>query len=106
MKTEHMKTLSVHDRPREKLFRLGAAGLGDNELVAIVVGSGSRRVNALALANEILETTGGLHGMPRTSVDELRRIDGMGRRRPRRCSPPSSWGGERCFAARRRGFNS
>ena len=73
-----MKTLSVHDRPREKLFRLGAAGLGDNELVAIVVGSGSRRGNALALANDILETTGGLHGMPRTSVDELRRIDGMG----------------------------
>src|SRR6187401_3323633 len=75
---EDMKTLSVHDRPREKLLRLGAAGLGDNELVAIVVGSGSRRVNSLALANDILETTGGLHGMPRTSVDDLRRLDGMG----------------------------
>jgi DNA repair protein RadC len=73
-----MKALSVNDRPREKLFRLGAAGLGDNELVAIVLGSGSRRGNALAVANEVLETTGGLHGMPRTSVDELRRIDGMG----------------------------
>src|SRR5688572_10497297 len=73
-----MKALSIQDRPREKLFRLGAASLGDNELVAIIVGSGSRRVNALALANDILETTGGLHGMPRTSVDELRRLDGMG----------------------------
>jgi DNA repair protein RadC len=73
-----MKALSLQDRPREKLFRLGAASLGDNELVAIIVGSGSRRVNALALANDILETTGGLHGMPRTSVDELRRLDGMG----------------------------
>jgi DNA repair protein RadC len=73
-----MKALSIQDRPREKLFRLGAASLGDNELVAIIVGSGSRRVNALALANDILETTGGLHGMPRTSVDELRRLDGVG----------------------------
>jgi DNA repair protein RadC len=73
-----MKSLSAHDRPREKLCRLGAAGLGDNELVAIVVGSGSRRVNALALANDILETSGGLHGMPRTSVDELRKLNGMG----------------------------
>ena len=73
-----MKALSVNDRPREKLCRLGAAGLGDNELVAIVVGSGSRRVNALGLANDILEATGGLHGMPRTSVDELRKLDGMG----------------------------
>jgi DNA repair protein RadC len=73
-----MKALSVNDRPREKLFRLGAAGLGDNELVAIVLGNGSRRGNALAVANEVLATTGGLHGVPRTSVDELRRIDGMG----------------------------
>lgn len=73
-----MKTLSIQDRPREKLFRLGAASLGDNELVAIVVGSGSRRLNALALANDILGTTGGLHGIPRTSVDELRRLDGVG----------------------------
>lgn len=73
-----MKALSIQDRPREKLFRLGATSLGDNELVAIVVGSGSRRVNALGLANDILKTTGGLHGMPRTSVDELRRLDGMG----------------------------
>ena len=73
-----MKALSVHDRPREKLFRIGAAGLGDNELVAIVVGSGSRRGNALTLANEVLEMTGGLHGIPRTTVDDLRRVDGMG----------------------------
>jgi DNA repair protein RadC len=73
-----MKALSVNDRPREKLLRLGAAGLGDNELVAIVVGSGSRHSNALALANQILETAGGPHGIPRVSVDDLRRLPGMG----------------------------
>jgi DNA repair protein RadC len=73
-----MKTLSLNDRPREKLCRLGAAGLGDNELIAIVVGSGSRHGNALALANAILEHSGGLHGIPRVSTDELRRLDGMG----------------------------
>ena len=73
-----MKALSVNDRPREKLFRLGAAGLGDNELVAIVLGNGSRSGNSLSVANEVLETTGGLHGIPRTTVDELRRIDGVG----------------------------
>jgi DNA repair protein RadC len=73
-----MKTLSLHDRPREKLLRLGAAGLGDNELVAIVVGSGSRRANALSVANDILEAAGGLHGIPRVNVDDLRRVAGMG----------------------------
>jgi DNA repair protein RadC len=73
-----MKALSVNDRPREKLFRLGATALGDNELIAIVIGSGSRHGNALALANEIIETAAGLHGIPRMNLDDLRRLDGMG----------------------------
>lgn len=73
-----MKTLAINDRPREKLLRVGAAALGDNELLAIVVGSGTRRGNALQLANEVLEIAGGLHGMPRTGSDDLRRVPGMG----------------------------
>ena len=73
-----MKALLPNDRPREKLFRLGAAALGDNELIAIVVGSGSRRGNALALANEILDNAGGLHGIPRIGVEDLKRLEGMG----------------------------
>jgi DNA repair protein RadC len=73
-----MKTLSLHDRPREKLRRLGAAGLGDNELLAIVIGSGSRRGDALTLANQLLENSGGLHGMPRAGLDDLKRLDGVG----------------------------
>src|SRR3954468_20477354 len=35
-----MKELSPDDRPREKLLRHGAAALGDNELVALILGSG------------------------------------------------------------------
>ncbi len=50
-----MKDVAPHDRPREKLERLGAAGLGDNELLALVLGSGSRDGDALALANRLLE---------------------------------------------------
>ena len=37
-----MKDVAPHDRPREKLERLGASALGDNELLALVLGSGSR----------------------------------------------------------------
>jgi DNA repair protein RadC len=73
-----MKLLAVRDRPREKLLRLGPAGLGDNELIAIIVGSGSRHGNALALANAILENTGGLHGIPRAGAGELKRLSGIG----------------------------
>jgi len=74
-----MRDLSPDDRPREKLLRLGAAALGDNELVAVVLGSGSRRASALAVANELLTRRGGVHGLLRSGVDELAQFDGIGR---------------------------
>ena len=52
-----MKTVAVHDRPREKLERLGAAALGDNELLAIVIGHGFASASALDVANAMLAPT-------------------------------------------------
>jgi DNA repair protein RadC len=66
-----MKEVAKHDRPREKLQRVGVAALGDNELVAIVLGSGSRGSDALELANRLLARAGGLHGLMRTAPDQL-----------------------------------
>ena len=73
-----MKELDPHDRPREKLAQMGAAALGDNELLAIVIGSGIRTMSALAIANAVLEQTGGLHGASRVGHDTLRRMKGLG----------------------------
>jgi DNA repair protein RadC len=73
-----MKDVAPHDRPREKLQRLGAAALGDNELVAIVLGSGSRDCGALELANRLLGRAGGLHGLTRAAPGELRHVAGIG----------------------------
>jgi DNA repair protein RadC len=76
-----MRSLAPHDRPREKLERLGAGALGDNELLAIVLGQGSRESSALDIANRVLEASGGVHGLTRVSREELRRIGGVGRAR-------------------------
>lgn len=73
-----MKMVAPHDRPREKLERVGAGGLGDNELLAIVLGHGVPRASALELANAVLEVVGGLHGLARASTDDLRRVPGIG----------------------------
>ena len=73
-----MKDLAHHDRPREKLERLGVASLGDNELLAVVLGSGSRGRDVLDLANRLLEEVGGLHGLPRVGVEDLCRVGGIG----------------------------
>jgi DNA repair protein RadC len=73
-----MKTVATHDRPREKLQRLGAAALGDNELVAIVLGNGQRGASALDLANAVLAGVGGVEGLARARSDDLVRIAGVG----------------------------
>jgi len=74
-----MKELSPGDRPREKLIAHGAHALGDNELVAVLVGSGCRGRDALAVANELLDARGGLHGLSRSTADQMRRASGIGR---------------------------
>jgi DNA repair protein RadC len=76
-----MKDLLPDDRPREKLRRHGASALGDNELVALIIGSGSRRGNALSVANALLAAHGGLHGLTRCTADDFVRIAGIGRAR-------------------------
>ena len=73
-----MRDVEPHDRPREKLERLGASGLGDNELLALVLGSGSRGADALDLANRLIARAGGIHGLTRSGVDELRHVAGVG----------------------------
>lgn len=73
-----MKRLCVHDRPREKLLRHGAAALGDNELLAVVMGTGSRRADALVLATELLGACGGVHGLVKAAWADLTQVQGVG----------------------------
>jgi len=76
-----VKALGQADRPREKLARLGASGLGDNELLAALIGTGTVGADALGLANQLLSACGGLHGVQRASREELLRVRGMGEAR-------------------------
>ncbi len=73
-----MKDVAPHDRPREKLERLGASALGDNELLALVLGSGSRDRDVLDVSNTVLEQRGGLYGLTRSTAADLRAISGVG----------------------------
>jgi DNA repair protein RadC len=92
-----MRQLAPHDRPREKLERLGAGALGDNELLALVLAGGSAARDALSLANELLDRFGGLRGLTRVASDDLRLVRGVVARAPG-CWPPSSSGGARSSA--------
>jgi DNA repair protein RadC len=73
-----MLELAPQDRPREKLERAGVGALGDNELVALLIGHGMVGANALNVANHLLAASGGVHGLTRMSRDALARVPGVG----------------------------
>jgi DNA repair protein RadC len=74
-----IKQLALGDRPREKLLKSGISSLTDSELLAILIGSGSREESAVALAGRILESLEhDLHTLARLSVSDLQRFKGIG----------------------------
>jgi len=73
-----MKFLALQDRPREKLERAGVDTLGDNELLAILIGHGTAQTNALDVANGLLACSGGVHGLTRIHRDEMAEVPGVG----------------------------
>jgi DNA repair protein RadC len=73
-----MRDLAPNDRPREKLSRVGATALGDNELVALTLGHGTAQAGALALANAVLARLGGIRGLARASVAQVTAVPGIG----------------------------
>ncbi len=74
-----MTDLAPGDRPREKLERSGAEALGDNELVALLLGHGPAGASALETANRLLEVAGGVQGLTRVNRGQMGRVPGVGR---------------------------
>lgn len=67
------------DRPREKLLQKGKHVLSDAELIAILLGSGSREETAVGLAKRILKSVeNSLNDLGRCSLAELQRFKGIG----------------------------
>ena len=67
------------DKPREKLMAKGKDALSDAELIAILLGSGSRSKSAVELAREImLDNENNLNNLARLSINDLMRYNGIG----------------------------
>ena len=65
-------------RPREKLGQTGLHPLNDQELLALVLGHGVRGRSAMRLASDLLDAVGGIHGIARTTADQLTTETGVG----------------------------
>ena len=67
------------DRPREKLMLKGRAALSDAELIAILIGSGTRELSAVDLSKLILHSVGNnLNELAKLSINDLMKFKGVG----------------------------
>jgi len=70
---------AADDRPREKLVLRGAQALGDAELLAILIGTGTRSLSAVDIARDILEHCGqSIPRLSRLTLKDLMAFKGMG----------------------------
>lgn len=70
---------AVEERPREKVMANGTQFLSDSELLAILLGSGTKNITAVELARQILKSAGNsLQELGRQGVGDLVRIKGVG----------------------------
>jgi DNA repair protein RadC len=70
---------SAEERPREKLMTLGSSGVSTAELVAIILGNGTRTASALELGRQVLARyNNSLHLLGEASVQDLMKIKGIG----------------------------
>lgn len=74
-----IKNWADDERPREKLVQKGSFVLSDAELIAILIGSGSREESAVELSKRILASVNhNLNELGKLSVNQLMRFKGIG----------------------------
>lgn len=74
-----IKHWSDDDKPREKLLHKGKSALSDAELIAILIGSGSRSESAVELSKRILASAdNNLNELGKLSINQLMTFKGIG----------------------------
>ena len=74
-----IKSWAEDDRPREKLLLKGKTVLSDAELIAILIGSGSRNESAVDLSKRILNSIeNNLNKLGKLTVSDLQKFKGIG----------------------------
>ena len=79
MKKLNINQWAEEDRPREKMMALGAQGLSDAELLAILIGSGNTEESAVDLMKHVLaDCTNNLNTLGKMTIQQLCEYNGVG----------------------------
>lgn len=74
-----LKELNIEERPRERLIAKGSSALGNAELLAILLRTGSGNKNVLEMSHELLAAAGSLTELSAMSIDKMQTIGGIGK---------------------------
>ncbi len=77
------KSFTVHDlpvseRPRERLMRFGVEALSVAEVLALILGRGTKGESVIVVAQNLLKKYGNLKGIANASVQDLDEVSGIG----------------------------
>ena len=79
MEKLNIKQWAEEDRPREKMVKLGTEALSDAELLAILIGKGSAKEDAVSLMKRVLaDSKNNLNTLGKMSIHELCQYNGIG----------------------------
>lgn len=74
-----IKDWALEDRPREKLLKKGISSLSDAEIIAILLGSGTRNESAVDLSKKVLKNANNnLNELGKLGIPDLTKIKGIG----------------------------
>ncbi len=72
-----IKEMASLERPREKALRFGLETLSNQELIAVILRSGTKDQSVISLAQQILNKSNGLNKLPLLTMSELMSIKGI-----------------------------
>lgn len=73
-----IRDVHVSDRPRERLVRQGASSLSNQELIAILLRTGTKQESVLHLANRVLTYFEQIQELKNASIEEITAVKGIG----------------------------
>src|SRR5260221_14555981 len=74
-----LKDQPASERPRERLAALGADALSHAELIAILLRTGLKGMNAVEIGKHLVQKFGTLQSLAQVSIQDLQKVKGIGR---------------------------
>lgn len=73
-----VKDLPLSERPRERLQQVGAENLSNEELISIILKSGTKKKSVKELSINILKEVGEIQNLKNSTKESLQKIEGLG----------------------------